>query len=299
MRRPAPLHKDDRIGIVSTARKISRAELQPAITRIEGWGFQVQTAPHLFEEHHQFAGTDEQRLSDIQGFIDDPEIKAILCARGGYGTVRIVDDINFLPLIENPKWIAGYSDVTVLHNKLSRLGIESLHCSMPINFKSNTPEALNSLQDVLSGKPLSYSFATHPFNKTGKARAKITGGNLSIIYSQTGSDTALKTENQILFIEDLDEYLYHIDRMMYNLRRNGYLEKPAAVMIGSMRDMNDNQVPFGETAEEIIHRHLKDADYPVCFGIPVGHLDDNRALIFGRPLTLEVSDENVKITFDG
>ncbi len=299
MIRPEPLKKGDCIGIVSTARKISPEELQPAIDIIEGWGFKVRTAPHLFEEHHQFAGTDEQRLGDIQGFIDDPEVKAILCARGGYGTVRIIDDINFIPLIENPKWIGGYSDVTVLHNKLTKLGIESLHCSMPVNFEGNTPAALDSLRDALTGKPIQYQIPPHPFNHAGQVKAKLTGGNLSMLYSQTGSDTSMKTEGALIFMEDLDEYLYHIDRMMNNLLRNGYFKNPAGVIIGGMSAMNDNTVPFGETAEEIIHRHLKEFDFPVCYNFPAGHLPDNRTLIFGRAAFLDITEKEVTLTFDG
>lgn len=299
MIQPTSLVKGDVIGLVATARKISREELAPAINVLEGWGFKVATGEHLFGEENQFSASDEKRLSDFQNFIDDPEVKAILCVRGGYGTVRIIDGINFLPLIENPKWIAGYSDVTVLHNKLSRLGIESLHSTMPISFATNTPQALESLQASLTGESISYNVATHPLNKEGHTQGKLVGGNLSMIYSQTGSDTSLKTAGNILFLEDLDEYLYHIDRMMYNLKRNGYFDELAGVIVGGMTDMNDNTVPFGENAEEIIHRHFSIFNYPICFGFPAGHLDDNRSLIFGRTATLEVSETETNLSFDG
>lgn len=295
---PEPLHAGDCIGIISTARKISKQELQPAIDQLTEWAFEVKTSAHLFEQQNQFAGTDAQRLEDLQTFIDNPEIKAILCARGGYGTVRIIDQVNFLPLIENPKWICGYSDVTVIHNKLSKLGIESLHCSMPVNFSSNTTAALNSLRQALGGEPLQYEIPSHPFNQMGTAEGPITGGNLSMLYSQTGSETALETQGKILFLEDLDEYLYHIDRMMQSLKRNGYFEKAAGVIIGGMTDMNDNTVPFGKTAEEIVHEYFSEYDYPVAFGFPAGHLDDNRALILGRKAVLEVGD-TVKLHYDG
>lgn len=299
MIRPPALMPGDTIGILSTARKISPDELEPAIALLKEWGFKVRSAPNIFKEHNQFAGTDQQRLQDLQGFIDDPEIKAILCARGGYGTVRIIDDVNFEPLLNSPKWIAGYSDVTVLHNRLSQLGIESLHSTMPVNFKTNTAEALDSLHKALSGEAISYHIPSHPYNRNGRANGSITGGNLSMLYSQTGSPTSLKTANNILFIEDLDEYLYHIDRMMYNLKRNGYLTSPAGVIIGGMSDMNDNTIPFGETAEETIQRHLSKFNYPVCFGFPAGHLADNRTLIFSRKATLNVSDKEVTLTFNG
>ncbi len=299
MIRPPVLKQGDTIGILSTARKISPVELEPAIALLKEWGFKVQTAPNLFKEEHQFAGTDNERLADLQGFIDNPEIKAILCARGGYGTIRIIDDVNFSSLLKAPKWIAGYSDVTALHNQLSRIGIESLHSTMPINFSTNTTEALESLRQALIGEALSYTAPAHPFNRIGMGRGKITGGNLSMVYSQAGSRTSLETSGNILFLEDLDEYLYHVDRMMYNLKRNGYFTKPSGVIIGGMSDMNDNTIPFGETAEEIIHRHLSEFEYPVCFGFPAGHLADNRTLIFGRNATLNVSEKEVKLTFDG
>ncbi len=299
MIRPPSLVNGDTIGIVSTARKIGPDELEPAISILKQWGFKVRTAPNLFQEHNQFAGTDNQRLQDLQAFVDDPEIKAILCARGGYGTVRIIDDLDIRPLLNSPKWIAGYSDVTVLHNQLSRLGIESLHSTMPINFSTNTTEALESLRKALMGDTLNYTIPAHPFNRLGIASGVVTGGNLSMVYSQAGSLTSLKAFKNLLFLEDLDEYLYHIDRMMYNLKRNGYFTSPAGVIIGGMSDMNDNKVPFGETAEEIIRRHLSAFNYPLCFGFPAGHLADNRTLIFGRNATLNVSEKEVILTFNG
>lgn len=295
---PPPLKIGDKVGILSTARKISREELQPAVSLLEKWGFQVVFGEHLFKEHHQFAGTDEERRSDLQAFINDDDIKAILCARGGYGSVRIIDNVDFSPLRKKPKWIGGYSDVTVLHNKLSQMGIESLHCTMPINFRDNTPRALESLRKALFDEKISYTVEGHSFNKKGEASAEITGGNLSMIYSQAGSNTKLETEGKVLFIEDLDEYLYHIDRMMYNLKRNGYLENLAGLIVGGMSDMNDNQIPFGQSAEEIIQEHIHGYSYPVCFGFPAGHLNDNRSLIFGRKATFKV-ENNVKLDFDG
>ncbi len=298
MKTPKPLKKGDKIGLVSTARKISRNELETALQVFEDWGLQCVFAPHLFATHHQFAGTDEQRLADLQGFIDEPEIKAIICARGGYGTVRIIDELNFLALAENPKWIVGYSDVTVLLNKLKKLGLESIHGSMPINFAQNSKKSLESLRNALFGKRIAYEVAPHPFNRKGNTLGRLTGGNLSILYSQTGSPTGLSTEGEILFIEDLDEYLYHIDRMMYNLKRNGYFEKVAGIVIGSMSDMRDNAIPFGRTAEEIIRDILSPYNFPLCFGFPAGHQKDNRALIFGRRAALEVRGSSVTLSFE-
>lgn len=293
---PPALKTGDTIAIISTARKISREELEPAVTEITKRGFNVLFGKNLFQEENQFSGSDIQRAEDLQTCIDNPEVKAILCARGGYGTVRIIDKIDFTHFSKSPKWICGYSDVTVLHNKLSKIGIESLHSTMPINFASNTQKALDSLFNALSEQPLEYYFKKHPFNKKGTAEGKLIGGNLSMLYSQTGSDTALQTNGVILFLEDLDEYLYHIDRIMWNLKRNGYFENLAGVIVGGMSDMNDNAVPFGKTAEEIILDHFADYNFPVCFGFPAGHVADNRTLIMGRNVKLDIS-ENPSLYF--
>lgn len=292
---PPSLQKGDTIAIISTARKISREELQPAVDEITKRGYNVQFGKNLFKEDHQFSGTDQQRAADLQSCLDDENIKAILCARGGYGTVRIIDQIDFSKFQKSPKWVCGYSDVTVLHNKISLLGIESLHSSMPINFKTNTPESLDALFELMKGKSKTYHFAPHLFNRTGKCAGILTGGNLSMLYSQCGSPTAIDTDGAILFIEDLDEYLYHIDRMMYNLKRNGYFEKLNGVIVGGMSDMNDNTIPFGKTAEEIIRDHFSEYDFPICFGFPAGHLDNNLPVVMGRKVTLEVN-ENPHLT---
>ncbi len=291
--RPESLQKGDSIGIVSTARKISKEELQHAVSVLESWGLKVVFGKNLFAEHHQFAGTDEQRRSDFQHFMDDENIRVILCARGGYGTVRIIDDLDFTEFLKKPKWVCGYSDVTVLHSKLATLGVESLHCSMPVNFEKNTQESLESLRKALFGEPLFYEVGNHKSNKKGETEAEIIGGNLSMIYSQTGSETAVKTDGKILFLEDLDEYLYHIDRMMQNLQRNHLFKNAKGIIIGSMTDMNDNTIPFGKNAEEILSEYFKDLNIPICFGFPAGHLNDNRALIFGRKARLKVAEKTM------
>ncbi len=295
---PPALRQGDVIGLAATARKISDDELRPAIEILQSWGFTVKKAPGLTGSFHQFSGTDEERLRGFQSLIDDREVKAILCVRGGYGSVRIIDQLDFSALKDHPKWIGGYSDVTVLLNKLSLLGIESLHCTMPVNFNTNTPAAMASLRKALSGEKLRYEVDTHPYNRQGSARGILTGGNLSMLYSQLGSSTALDAEGAILFLEDLDEYLYHIDRMMHNLRRNGYFENLAGVVVGSMSEMNDNTVPFGFTAEEIVRDHLSHYKFPVCFDFPAGHQPDNRSLIFGREVMFDVG-KKVILDFNG
>lgn len=285
------LSKKDKIGLVSTARKISKGELQPAINLLKSWGLEPVVAAEIFEVENQFAGSDAQRTKAFQRFLEDEEIKAILCVRGGYGSVRIIDHIDFSALERNPKWIVGYSDVSVFHlHCAATVGIPTLHATMPINFDSNTEEALVSLKKALFGEALEYEVPGHSFNVKGTAQGELIGGNLSIVYSVLGSPSMPSCHGKILFLEDLDEYLYHIDRMMYNLARNGVLQDLNGIVIGGMTDMNDNAVPFGESAEEIIYRHVKDLGIPVAFGIPAGHLDDNRTLIMGSTALLEVGD---------
>ena len=230
--------------------------------------------------------------------LDDPAIKAILCARGGYGTVRMIDQLPFDMFCKNPKWIIGYSDITVLHAHVhSNFGIETIHATMPLNFEKNSKTALESLKNALTGTSISYQLPPHPFNRKGNAKGILVGGNLSVLYSISGSVSDLKTENKILFLEDLDEYLYHIDRIMMQLKRCGKLENLAGMILGGFTDMNDNDTPYGKDALEIISEHVAKFSYPVAFGFPAGHLDDNRALIMGRDAALTVEKERSFLNF--
>jgi len=220
MEKPSTLQNGDKIALISTARKISLQELEPAISIIKSWGLESVFGKNLFNVNHQFAGTTEDRIADLQDALDNPDIKAVLCVRGGYGTVQLIDSIDFFNFKKNPKWIIGYSDVTVLHNHINKnFGTATLHATMPINFTSNTKEALESLKETLFGALPIYTTENHQLNRLGKAKAELVGGNLSIIYSLTGTSSQLDTKDKILFLEDLDEYLYHIDRMMMNLKR--------------------------------------------------------------------------------
>ena len=290
MQTPPPLQAGDRIGIVSTARKITEAELQPALKTFADWGLEVVLGKNLFAVYHQFAGTDRQRLADLQDMLDDPEIKAIVCARGGYGTARIIDDLNFKMYSVKPKWIVGFSDVTVLHSHIhTHCGTETLHAIMPLTFPG-TPEAMESLRKALFGEPISYELDPHPFNREGSCSGQLVGGNLSILYSINNTPSDIDTTGNILFIEDLDEYLYHIDRMMLSLRRSGKLENLAGLIVGGMTKMNDNEVPFGKNAYEIIAETVKNYTYPLIFNFPAGHISDNRVLIIGRRSEMTVSE---------
>ena len=295
--RPSSLQQGDQIGIISTARKISKEELAFAKNTFKSWGLMIVFGKNLFQEHNQFAGTDVQRASDLQQMIDNPDIKAIICARGGYGTVRILDLVNLSVLQTNPKWIAGYSDVTALHSNLHNLNITSLHSTMPINFSNNTNNSLDSLKQALFGNPISYNFPIHDLNRIGHAKGKVVGGNLSIIYSLLGSNSDINTDGKILFLEDLDEYPYHIDRMMMNLKRNGKLSKLAGLLIGGMSDMNDNTIPFGKSAMEIITEAVSEYDYPVAFNFPAGHINNNNTIVLGQTANLTIDRNNSNLTF--
>lgn len=290
---PAFLKKGDKIGIVAPARKITEKELEASFEIIRSRGFEIVYSDNLFAVDNQFAGSDEVRAREFQLMLDDKTVRAIMFARGGYGSVRIIDKLDFSRFKDNPKWLIGYSDITVFHNYIvHNFGIQTLHASMPINFSKNTNQALDSLFDVLYGKVPNYEFASHSLNKTGNAEGILVGGNLSVLYSLLGSNSFPETEDKILFLEDLDEYLYHIDRMMMGLKRAGKLTNLKGLVVGGMTKMNDNTVPFGKTAEEIICDIVMEYDYPVYFGFPAGHIDDNRALVMGGKARIEARQKN-------
>jgi len=299
MTTPPYLQKGDRIALVSPARKISPDEARPAIDVFESWGLEVVPGDYLFASFNQFAGSDEQRQLDLQQMLDDSSIRAIICSRGGYGTVRIIDRLDFTHFVRNPKWIVGFSDVTVLHSHIHRhFGVETLHAIMPVNFRDKCArsDSLNSLKKALFGKKLEYRLPAGQHSRKGSCKGPLVGGNLSILYSLTNTGSDISTEGKILFLEDLDEYLYHIDRMMMNLRRSGKLEGLAGLIVGGMTRMHDNEVPFNKSASEIIAEAVEDYSFPVCFDFPSGHVDDNLALILGREVTLEIGSE-VKLFF--
>ena len=289
---PTYLKEGNKIGLISTARKISKNELQGAIESIKSWGLEVVLGQNLFNNYHQFSGRDDERAKDLQAMLDNPEVKAILVVRGGYGTVRIIDHIDFSKFQKNPKWLAGYSDITVLHSQIHKLKVASLHSTMPINFSTNTSESIKSLKDALFGKKLSIDINYNSLNRFGEVKGQIVGGNLSILYSLIGSSSDLNTDGKILFIEDLDEYLYHIDRMMMNLKRSGKLSNLKGLIVGGMTKMNDNTIPFGKDAESIIKDAVSEYSYPVCFGFPAGHIKDNRALKLGVIAELKVDKQS-------
>lgn len=288
------LNRGDKIALISSARKVSRAELEPAVYIINEWGLNINYGEHLYHEDNQFAGTIEERRHDFQTAIDDESIKAILFVRGGYGSVQIVDLIDWSQFVKKPKWIIGFSDITVFHSHIHQnFGIPTLHAAMPITLQKNTKSSLENLRKVLFGEKVSYQIEAHTFNRKGVAEAEIVGGNLSILYSLLGSKSQIDTEGKILFIEDLDEYLYHIDRMMQALKRAGMLKNLAGLIIGGMSDMNDNTIAYGKTAEEIIHDIVAKYDYPLAFGFPAGHQSDNQPLVLGANYAINITTTHV------
>lgn len=293
---PDYLKSGNTVIIIATARKISQEEIQPAITLLKSYGLSVLLGPNLFAIDNQFAGTTEQRVSDLQWALNHPDAKAIIVARGGYGTVKLMEHVDFAEFKKQSKWLVGYSDVTVLHNAILNIGIATLHATMPINFLKNE-EATKSLMDGLFGKLERYIETPHPLNKLGNASAELVGGNLSLLYALSGTNLDIDTTDKILFIEDLDEYLYHIDRMMMQLKLSGKLKGLKGLIVGGMSDMKDNAIPFGKTAEEIIADIVKDYNFPVCFNFSAGHIDRNLALYFGKKVYLHISTKEIRLSF--
>ena len=298
MIRPNYLQKGDTVAIVSTARKVFEKELIPALSILKNWKLNVVLGTSIEAEEHQFAGNDKLRASDFQEMLDNPKIKAIWCARGGYGTIRMLDLLDFSNFKNNPKWIIGYSDVTVLHSHLHQLGFETLHAQMPVSIETKTAACIQSLKNSLFGNNNNIIIPSEASNVAGNAKGVVVGGNLSMLYSLCGSSSSISTKGKILFIEDLDEYLYHIDRMLQNLKRNGMLDQLEGLIIGGMTKMHDNDIPFGQSTEEIILSICNDYNYPIVFNFPAGHLDDNRALILGRKAELIISKTETILTFD-
>lgn len=295
---PTSLKSGDTIGIVAFAKKIQFSEIELAKNTFESWGLKVKVGNTIGTEWHQFSGTDEARAADVQDMLDDPSVKAIISARGGYGSVRIIDQIDFSSFTQNPKWLIGFSDITVFHSHIHQnFHIPTLHATMPVFFEDNTDESIASLKAVLFNNSMAYTqSSTLPkLCREGVAETEIVGGNLSILYSLCGSDSNINTRGKILYLEDLCEYLYHTDRMLQNLKRNGFFNELAGLIIGSFTDMKDGPVPFGKSVQEIIMDCLGDKDVPVFPDFPAGHIPDNRALVLGRKVIMEVSNGELKL----
>jgi muramoyltetrapeptide carboxypeptidase len=293
---PPPLKKGDKIAITSPAKKLP-APMTDAISLLQSWGLEVVLGETLDASYHQFAGDDDLRAHDLQRFIDDDSIKAIVAARGGYGTIRIIDKIDFSHFAQNPKWLVGFSDITVLHTHLfTNYGAQTIHGQMPVNIPDASAHSLETLRQALFGEKLRYQFTSHALNRSGETNGILVGGNLSLLIAVSGSVSDLDYTGKILFIEDVGEYLYAIDRMMRHLYRAGKLKHLTGLIVGGFTDVKDNDIPFGQTVPEIIMEVVKEYDYPVCFDFPAGHIPDNCSLILGKMLNLSVNDQHVLIT---
>lgn len=298
MKIPPYLKKGDTVAIVCTARKFFPEEAKPAIDLLESWGLKVKLGKTIGLDSCQLGGTDTERAADFQEQLDNDNIKAIWCARGGYGTVRIIDMIDFTKFKKHPKWVMGFSDVTVLHSHINTLNVATLHSIMPFTVPKAPEEVKQTFKNALFGIKNSYTIPSKAYDKKGVAKGELVGGNLSIIYSLLGSKSSIDTKDKILFIEDLDEYLYHVDRMLQNMKRNDYFKNVKGIIVGSMRDMHDNEIPFGQNEVQLITEITKDLNIPIAFEFCAGHQKDNRTLVLGSQVSFEVNDTEIKLTFE-
>lgn len=292
-----PLKPGDLIEILAPAKAIEENHIEFAKAFFESKGFKVRISENCLGVENYFSGPVSQRLVDFQHALNDPDVKAIVCARGGYGCVQLVDKIQWANSLLTPKWIVGFSDVTVFHQRVNILGNNSIHATMPLNFEKNSPEALQTLIDALTGKPYSIETPANPKNTLGDAKGRLLGGNLSILYSLLGTNDEVDYSNSILFIEDVAEQIYHLDRMFYAFEKAGILDKIKGLVVGGITAFKDTASPFGMGYEEVILSHFEYRNIPVCFDFPAGHLDDNRALILGADVTLSVQKEKIQLTF--
>ena len=298
IKQPPYLKKGDTIGIVCPAGYMPAAKAQTCIATLQQWGFKVKVGKTLGNRFNYFSGTDEERLDDLQQMLDDKNVQAILCGRGGYGLSRIIDKINFAAFKKNPKWIIGYSDITVLHAHLyTKLKTASLHSPMAAAFNDGgaKTEFVQSLKKAVTGKKTSYTCAPHHLNRKGIAEGELIGGNLALVCHLIGSADEFDTRNKILFLEDVGEYIYNIDRMFMQLKRTGKLDKLAGLIIGGFTDLKDTTIPFGQNVYDLIFDKVAEYNYPVCFDFPVSHSEKNYALKVGVMHALNAGKANTKL----
>lgn len=268
-----PLKKGDKVVVLAPSGRVDEVKIKKNIQLLLNWGLEVTFGKHTFDQHNKLAGKDEDRLHDLQTALDNPDIKAIFCARGGYGLVRIVDDINWETFKKHPKWIVGFSDITVLHNEVHNLGFPSIHAPMPNSYDTTPVEVIDKLHEALFTNDYQY-------NLNMLSQAPVVGGNLAIVYSLLGTNSDIDTRDKILFLEDIGEYAYNIDRMFRALKKAGKLDHIKALVLGYFTNIKDDN--FGFTVEEIINDVTKNYNYPVIFGLKVGHEDENYPLILGK-----------------
>lgn len=287
------------IGITCPSGYVSAERVLYATVVLEKWGFKTRLGKTVGNEFHYFSGDDATRLADLQEMLDDPTIDAILMGRGGYGLSRIIDQIDFAKFVKHPKWICGFSDITVLHSHIqAQFGIPTIHSVMCGAFKPETEETdyILSLRKAITGEGLRYNIPASSYNRVGETTAKIVGGNLAMLAHLTGSVSQIDTDGKILFIEDIGEHLYHIDRMLLNLKRSGQLSKLKGLLVGSFTDIEDTDRPFGQTLEEIIFDKVKEYDFPVAFNFQCGHDEVNYTLVLGADYQFTVKENSVELS---
>ena len=299
MIKPASLRPGDTVSIVAPGRKLDRTTIDAATNILKSWGLTVSTGKNLFSEKHNYlSGTDTERLEDLQQALNDSSIKAIICARGGYGTTRILDQLDFTAFTKNPKWICGFSDITALHLKLQSLNIQSIHGTMPIQFADSIhTDSAEQLRNILFGKAGSIQANASSQNHFGEATGEMVGGNLSLLLESLSTTSELQTENKILIIEEVGEYVYRLDRMLVQLKRAEKLNNLAGLVIGHMTDIQESELPVGESVERLVRYHTKDFNYPIAFNFPTGHDHPNFAWISGAKAKLEVTNTKSLLRF--
>ena len=299
---PQHLKAGDSVAIVAPSGILKNREKEINLAKelLKSWGLNVVVGEHVFKKDNHFAGTDDERADDFQKALDNPSLKAIWCARGGYGTVRMIDKIDYTKFKEKPKWVIGYSDITAIHNQLNIEGSESIHAMMCTSLRGDLEDiedAIETFRCALFGQPLSYTVEGSKHNKSGNTSGPLVGGNLTLLHTMLGSKTSIDTSGKVLFIEEIGEYKYHIDRMLQSLKRAGYFENLTGLIVGNMSNMRKNTTPWGTTVEQLILDVVAEYDFPVLFDFPAGHEDDNRALILGRTIELKVNKESSLVTF--
>ncbi len=299
---PPSLQKGDTIAIVAPAGILKNRKhvIDKAKKLAESWGLKVIYGKHMFNQAHHFAGTDDQRCQDFQDALDNPNIKAIWSARGGYGSVRILDKLDFSKFKQNPKWVIGYSDITAFHNHIHNIGVETIHGIMGTSMQDK-PEVIEksvtSLKKALFGERLHYETSFSKYNRQGEFEGELVGGNIAILASMLGSSSQMSTDNKILFIEEIGEYKYSIDRMLQSLKRAGYFTKVKGVIVGDMTKVKKNSTPWGSSIEQLILEVIP-KNVPIVFNFPAGHEPDNRALIMGRTVNVNVLEKKAIINFN-
>ncbi|WP_438695858.1 S66 peptidase family protein [Winogradskyella ouciana] len=301
--RPPYLKAGDTVAIVAPSGilKNREREVQQAVDLLKSWGLHSVVGKHVFSKADHFAGTDDERCEDLQRAMDDPKISAIWCARGGYGTVRILDKLNYSKFKKNPKWVIGYSDITALHNQLHNEGYESIHALMCVSLTKDLEDVKSSIEtfkSALFGNPTNYTLEGSEYNRNGEASGQIVGGNLTILHTMLGSKESIDTSGKILFIEEIGEYKYHIDRMLQSMKRAGYFDNLKGLVVGDMSKLRKNTTLWGTSVEQLVLDALKEYDFPIAFNMPAGHEKDNRALVLGRTVELKVDKKESTLTFE-